>query len=109
MRRDRPEETKPNQQGLTGVKRPIEELKVVREWAQEKIQGGQEPPWAWYQYMKLIETVDTILDGASATTTTESSQQSEQHSGKHLRLVASTCPPDSVQHRRAGKRVRLPM
>jgi hypothetical protein len=27
----------------------------VKEWAQSKIRAGAEPPWAWYQYMKLIE------------------------------------------------------
>src|SRR5580704_4588576 len=33
-----------------------EELERIRDWAKTKIQGGSEPPWAWYQYMKLVET-----------------------------------------------------
>ena len=40
-----------------------QELERVREWAATKIQGGSEPPWAWYQYMKLVETADAILAG----------------------------------------------
>jgi len=36
------------------------DLNNVRVWAQDKINAGQEPPWAWYQYMKLVETIDAI-------------------------------------------------
>lgn len=84
------------------------ELERVRAWAQEKLQGGNEPPWAWYQYMKLVETADAILDGMDATTT-ESSQQQPEHQGAHLRLVDSTDRQDNAQRRRAGLLVRLPM
>ena len=38
-----------------------EELERIRAWADAKIAAGQEPPWAWYQYMKLRETLDAIL------------------------------------------------
>jgi len=37
------------------------DLARMRNWAQSKIDTNQEPPWAWYQYMKLIETLDAIL------------------------------------------------
>lgn len=76
-------------------------LEQLREWAQEKAQSGGEPPWAWYQYMKLVETADAILKGMDATVTTESSQQSEAHPGGHLRLVDFTYRQDSVQSRSA--------
>jgi hypothetical protein len=71
------------------------ELERVRAWAKDKLQGGEEPPWAWYQYMKLVETVDAILAGRRATT--ENSLQSGPHPATHLRLVETTCPRDSVQ------------
>ena len=32
----------------------VEKLQEMRDWAQGKIDNGTEPPWAWYQYMKLI-------------------------------------------------------
>jgi hypothetical protein len=100
---------KANSADLRNVDRPTDELRRVREWAREKIQGGSEPPWAWYQYMKLIETVDAILDGIAATTTTESLQQLAQHPEKHLRLVESTSQPDIFPRRRAASKVRMPM
>jgi len=87
--------------------KPLSELKRVREWAHEKIQGGNEPPWAWYQYMKLIEAVDAILDGLAATT--ENLQQSAEHQGTQLRLVASNDSRDTSRPRHVGCKVRMPM
>jgi hypothetical protein len=85
-----------------------EQLQQVRAWAQEKIASGAEPPWAWYQYMKLTETLDAILAG-QASITTESSPQAAQPAGAHLRLVASTYQPDSARHDPADGAVLLPM
>lgn len=88
-----------------------EELERIREWADAKIQGGEEPPWAWYQYMKLRETLDAILGGMAAVVTpTESSLQSAPRQGGHLRLVASTYPQDTAQPHHAGpSSIPLPM
>ena len=84
------------------------QLQQVRDWAQAKINTGAEPPWAWYQYMKLVETADAILSGMAATTTANS-PQSDQHPEKHLQLVDSTRPPDGAQPHPIGIPVRLPM
>jgi hypothetical protein len=85
-----------------------ERLQEVRAWADGKLATGQEPPWAWYQYIKLRETLDAILAGQDAATT-ESSPQSEQRPERHLRVVASTCPQDASQHRPADPTVQMPM
>ena len=34
------------------------ELERVLDWANDKLATGAEPPWAWYQYMKLRETLE---------------------------------------------------
>lgn len=85
-----------------------EKLVEIRQWAQEKIASGAEPPWAWFQYMKLIETVDAILS-ANGYVTTASSPRSERPGGTHLQLVDSKCQQDSVQPHPAGLPVHLPM
>jgi hypothetical protein len=85
------------------------DLERLRDWAREKIQGGSEPPWAWYQYMKLIETCDAILAGMAATVTLEDSRQSEPHSGTHLRLVDCTYPQETSPPHPVGLPVQLPM
>jgi hypothetical protein len=84
------------------------ELETIRNWANEKIAAGQEPPWAWYQYMKLVETCDAILT-ATAATTPLGSPESEQHSGAHLRLVDDSDRLDSARHHQSGLPIQLPM
>ena len=37
-------------------------------WVDAKLAKGEQPPWAWYQFMKLRETLDAILDGMAAVT-----------------------------------------
>jgi hypothetical protein len=88
--------------------KPLVELNRIRQWADEKIQAGGEPPWAWYQYMKLIESIDAIIEGM-AVTTTENLPQSAQRPGTALRLVESTSQQGSSRRRPVEQKVRLPM
>jgi hypothetical protein len=86
------------------------ELERVREWALQKLATGQEPPWAWHQYMKLRETLDAILAGMDAVTPqTENSLQEARRRGTRLRLVGATCSPNSAQRHQADEPVQLPM
>jgi hypothetical protein len=58
-------------------------LLLVRNWARERVDTGREPPWAWYQYMKLMEAVDQIRRGrANVTPLGEGSPGSEQSSAR---------------------------
>ena len=41
-------------------------LALCRGWAEGRVASGNEPPWAWYQYMKLIETVAAIQTSRAA-------------------------------------------
>jgi len=41
-------------------------LELCRHWAEVRVATGNEPPWAWYQYMKLIETVEAIQTSRAA-------------------------------------------
>jgi len=85
-------------------------LEAVRNWAKEKIASGSEPPWAWYQYMKLIETLDAILGGQACVTTKESSPQSESRPGVHLQLVGPKYSQDIAQsHPDRAETIPLPM
>lgn len=85
-----------------------EELQKVRDWAHEKITAGEEPPWAWFQYMKLRETLDQIL-AATAAVRPPDSLESEEQQGGHLRLVDCNNPPDNAPRRPVGLPVQMPM
>jgi hypothetical protein len=87
-----------------------EELEDVRAWALSKIATGEEPPWGWYQLMKLREALDAILSGMEAVTPqTESSPREALRPGTHLRLVGAKCSQDSVLQDQSGETVTLPM
>jgi hypothetical protein len=89
--------------------KPTAELRRVRQWAQEKIDAGSEPPWAWFQYMKLIEVTDTILK-SMAVTTTENLPQSAERPGRRLQLVDSKSQQDNTPlHPSDSPKVRMPM
>lgn len=76
------------------------DLEKVKEWANAKLATGDEPPWAWYQYMKLREALDAIIGGMEAVTPpTESSRESDLPQGTHLRLVEPTVGRDTSQCR----------
>jgi hypothetical protein len=85
-----------------------EQLQDVRAWADGKLAAGAEPPWAWYQLMKLREALDAVVAGMD-TTKPLGSPESAPHSETHLRLVANTHSPDSVPRHPAGLPVRMPM
>jgi hypothetical protein len=86
------------------------ELQRVRNWADGKIATGEEPPWAWYQYMKLRETMDAILAGMDAAMPqTENSPREALRRETHLRLVDATRSPDTAQRCPLGEPVQLPM
>ncbi len=58
-------------------------LGILRKWAEARIATGNEPPWAWFQYMKLIETVAAIQIGRAAVTpTTGGSSMAMQQPGR---------------------------
>lgn len=87
---------------------PPAQLESLRVWAKAKIASGKEPPWAWYQYMKLVETIDAILAGMAAKTT-GSSPQSDRRLGTQLRLVDPNDQQGSAPHRLVDEPVQLPM
>lgn len=87
------------------------ELERVREWANEKLAAGEEPPWAWYQYMKLTEALDEILQGMAAVTPLrEDSPRAEPPRDGHLRLVAQNGRQESERSPRdRNPPIPLPM
>jgi hypothetical protein len=85
------------------------ELERVREWSLDRLTTGNEPPWSWYQLMKLREALEAILAGMAATQPTAGLQGSAPRSGTGLRLVGGVDQQDSVQRHQESTPVQLPM
>lgn len=85
------------------------DLERVREWAIEKLTTGAEPPWSWYQHMKLREALDAILAGMDATQPTGDLQESAIRWGGGLRLVGAIDPQENAPRRSSQQPIPLPM
>ena len=102
----------------TKNKRENENIKCymyeLREWALSKTQGGFEPPWSYYQYMKLIETINAIFDiqqhivCVDLPFKTEHSHELDEHQGNGLRLVVDNERQETSQLRLNKSKVILP-
>lgn len=64
-----------------------EDLQEVLVWAKNKAHSGSEPPWAWFQYMKLIETLEAVLKGINSTSPTGNLLPQGARPENGLRLV----------------------
>ena len=84
------------------------DLERIMDWAKAKIHGGSEPPWAWYQYMKLLEAAETIRQGMSPTNPTVSLPQLQERQGSGRLRVVSIVPPDGVPLRQDNELLHLP-
>jgi hypothetical protein len=85
------------------------ELERCRDWAIAKVTTGNEPPWSWYQHMKLREALDAILAGMDVTQPMEGSQQSGSHQGSGPQRAAEAARKDTVQRHPAHAVIRWPM
>jgi hypothetical protein len=76
-------------------------LELCRHWAEGRVATGTEPPWAWYQYMKLIETVTAIQTSRAAASSSGASTRA-------MRGAAAVSRPktDRVAHIGAPRRRR---
>ena len=54
-----------------------QKLDEIYDWANQKVAGGKEPPWSWYQFMKLKEAIEAIRTGVTHIPT-EYLQQSDE-------------------------------
>jgi len=93
---------------MSDSQKPLTDLNRIWQWAHDKIKAESEPPWAWYQYMKLIETIDAILQGM-AVTTTENLPQSDQPPERRLRLVGSNGQQDTAPRHPVDSKIQMPM
>lgn len=84
------------------------QLSNLLEWAREKIHGDDQPPWAWFQYMKLQEVTESILKGMGASTAVDLPSLGERQ-GTYLRLAADSSRPENALRRPERIETPLPM
>jgi hypothetical protein len=73
-------------------------------WASEKRSSCQELPWTWFQYLKLEETLGSILSGMAASIPL-GSLQLDLRQGRHRQLVGHSDRQESAQPHQSDKPV----
>jgi hypothetical protein len=86
-------------------------LKKILEWANEGVADHANPPWAFYNYMKLKEAIECTLKSLASVRyiNLEGLQGSDKHPENALRLVVDSIPQDTSQPHPDILEVPLPM
>lgn len=84
------------------------DLERIRDLAVERLSTGSEPPWVWYQLMKLREASESLIEGMDATQPTVDSQERGSPRGIGLRLVETGDQQETAQPHPDKLSVRLP-
>ena len=66
------------------------QLDDIADWARRRIRAGEEPPWAYYKLMQLLDAIEGLREDCPIT----------QRMGNSLR---SEVPPDGDRPRRADR------
>ncbi len=82
------------------------DIQRVLDWAKDKAQDDSQPPWAYDQYIVLINALQAIEAGRASTITMEHSQQLEEprahvhqqlESSDHTNIVPLHLPVVKIQ------------
>jgi len=78
---------------------PDAQMRALKVWAVERMTVGTQTPWAWFQFMKLIEVIDTFLDAGEEAGLKDKLPNDGRSTGKPL--PANVVPLDSARQRAA--------
>jgi len=84
-------------------------IRHVLDWANDKLEAQQEPPWARPVYEQLTEALAAIQDGREATTLLEDSQQLPLQLDDDRLLAENIYPLDIARLRRGTVKLQMPM
>ena len=84
------------------------DLERIREMAIEKLTTGNEPPWVWYQLMKLREASEALMAGMDATQPTAGLREPDSRQAAGLRPAGITWSQDNAQRHPDMVPVQLP-
>lgn len=47
---------------MKSAKTPDTQMRVLKDWAVDRMTTGTQTPYAWFQFMKLIEVLDSFME-----------------------------------------------
>jgi hypothetical protein len=83
---------------------PDAQMRALKDWAVERMTTGTQTPWAWFQYMKLLEVIDTFLEaGDDAGLRDRLPAPRAKRSPRARTLPANVVSFDAVMRQRAAE------
>ncbi len=77
-----------------------EKIEDVLFWAKETLRECEEPPWLWYQYMKLKEALEALQSGGIGLTIRVGSRELVEHQESVPRALGPVVSLDIARRRR---------
>lgn len=84
-------------------------LSKVRQWAQQKLDAGQEPPWAHPHYVRLKDSIEQIESARAAVTVLGDSPELDLLQESASQQQDEVCCLDTARRRRRKASPLLPM
>lgn len=82
-------------------------MRALKEWAVDRMTKGTQTPYAWFQFMKLLEVLDTFLeagdDAGLRDPLPKASPATTKRSQRKTPLPANVVRLDPEMRRRAAK------
>lgn len=78
-------------------------MRALKEWAIERMTTGTQTPWAWFQFMKLIEVIDTFLDAEEDAGLHERRPPPAKRSSRAKPLAGNVVSLDVAMRQRAAE------
>ena len=47
---------------MRSARTPDTQMRVLKDWAVNRMTAGTQTPYAWFQFMKLVEVLDSFLE-----------------------------------------------
>jgi hypothetical protein len=79
---------------------PEAQMRALKAWAVERMTQGTETPFAWFQFMKLLEVLDTFLEAGDEAGLREAAPAPKRTS-RAKTLPTNVVPLDRVRQRAA--------
>jgi hypothetical protein len=83
---------------------PDTQMRVLKDWAIERMTTGTQTPYAWFQCMKLIEVLDAFLEAGEDAGIHEPIAKPQQRKRPRTKpLPANVVPFDAALRQRAAE------
>jgi hypothetical protein len=79
---------------------PEAQMRALKAWAIERMAKGTDTPFAWFQFMKLLEVLDTFLEAGDDAGLREPAPPTKR-APRNKTLPANVVPLDAARQRAA--------